>query len=226
MGDLEALIPPAKQSNRGGRPRTVDMGRYSIRCSLSTAVAANGICSPTIGSPQAPSMTLLSSGATMGHGKKWSRHCVSRPACKRGASPRLVPSASIAQRSRPPRWVVPSVGRRAARRSTGASGICRWIRWACYWPSLLPVPVSMMASRHRPCSVTSRHTPCRVAAQCCGSEYRKHALDVWMAAHRGGWRIEVKARPAGTKGFTPLEKRWVIERTMPGTGGTAGQQGL
>jgi transposase len=27
------------------------------------------------------------------------------------------------------------------------------------------------------------------------------------------WHIEVKARPAGTKGFTPLEKRWVIERT-------------
>jgi putative transposase len=27
------------------------------------------------------------------------------------------------------------------------------------------------------------------------------------------WRIEVKARPEGMKGFTPLEKRWVIERT-------------
>ena len=25
--------------------------------------------------------------------------------------------------------------------------------------------------------------------------------------------IEVQARPAGTKGFTPLEKRWVMERT-------------
>ena len=34
-----------------------------------------------------------------------------------------------------------------------------------------------------------------------------------MAEHRAGWRIEVKTRPAGTKGFTPLEKRWVIERT-------------
>jgi putative transposase len=40
-----------------------------------------------------------------------------------------------------------------------------------------------------------------------------HALDAWMAEHRPGWRIEVKARPAGTKGCTPLEKRWVIERT-------------
>jgi len=40
-----------------------------------------------------------------------------------------------------------------------------------------------------------------------------HALDAWMAEPRAGWRIAVKARPAGTQGFTPLEKRWVIERT-------------
>jgi putative transposase len=44
-------------------------------------------------------------------------------------------------------------------------------------------------------------------------KYHNHALDTWMAEHRAGWRIAVKARPAGTRGFTPLEKRWVIERT-------------
>jgi putative transposase len=44
-------------------------------------------------------------------------------------------------------------------------------------------------------------------------KYHNHALDAWMAEHRAGWRIEVKARPAGMRGFTPLEKRWVIERT-------------
>jgi putative transposase len=44
-------------------------------------------------------------------------------------------------------------------------------------------------------------------------KYHNHALDAWMAAHRAGWRIEITARPAGTKGFTPLAKRWVIERT-------------
>jgi putative transposase len=44
-------------------------------------------------------------------------------------------------------------------------------------------------------------------------KYHNHELDAWMAAHRAGWRIESKMRPAGTKGFTPLEKRWVIERT-------------
>jgi putative transposase len=44
-------------------------------------------------------------------------------------------------------------------------------------------------------------------------QYHNHALETWMAKHRAGWRVEVKARPEGTKGFTPLEKRWVIERT-------------
>jgi putative transposase len=44
-------------------------------------------------------------------------------------------------------------------------------------------------------------------------KYHNHTLNTWMAVHRTGWRIEVKMRPEGIKGFTPLEKRWVIERT-------------
>jgi putative transposase len=44
-------------------------------------------------------------------------------------------------------------------------------------------------------------------------KYHNHALQAWLAEHRPGWRVEVKLRPAGTKGFAPLEKRWVIERT-------------
>jgi putative transposase len=38
-------------------------------------------------------------------------------------------------------------------------------------------------------------------------KYPNPALEAWIAAHRTGWRIEVKARPEGMKGFTPLEKR-------------------
>jgi putative transposase len=45
------------------------------------------------------------------------------------------------------------------------------------------------------------------------TKYHNHALEAWMAEHRADWRIEVKTRPEGTKGFTPLAKRWVIERT-------------
>jgi putative transposase len=44
-------------------------------------------------------------------------------------------------------------------------------------------------------------------------KYHNHALDTWMAEHRPAWQIAVQERPAGTKGFTPLAKRWVIERT-------------
>jgi putative transposase len=61
-------------------------------------------------------------------------------------------------------------------------------------------------------SITPHDFP-RLVTIFADQKYHNHALDAWMAEHRGGWRIEVKARPAGTKGFTPLEKRWVIERT-------------
>ena len=44
-------------------------------------------------------------------------------------------------------------------------------------------------------------------------KYHNHALEAWVAEHRPSWRIAVQARPAGTKGFTPLAKLWVIERT-------------
>jgi putative transposase len=43
--------------------------------------------------------------------------------------------------------------------------------------------------------------------------YHQHPLHTWMAAHRPPWHIAVKTRPAGSKGFTPLAKRWVVERT-------------
>lgn len=53
----------------------------------------------------------------------------------------------------------------------------------------------------------------RLGTICADQKEHNHALDAWMAEHRASWRIEVKGRPAGTQGFTPLEKRWVIERT-------------
>jgi putative transposase len=45
------------------------------------------------------------------------------------------------------------------------------------------------------------------------NKYHNHALHTWMREHRPTWRIEVKTRPEGVTGFTPLEKRWVVERT-------------
>ena len=45
------------------------------------------------------------------------------------------------------------------------------------------------------------------------NKYHNHALEAWLKEDRPHWRIEVKTRPEGTRGFTPLEKRWVVERT-------------
>jgi putative transposase len=45
------------------------------------------------------------------------------------------------------------------------------------------------------------------------SKYHNHQLEAWLATDRPDWGIEVKMRPEGTKGFTPLKKRWVVERT-------------
>ena len=45
------------------------------------------------------------------------------------------------------------------------------------------------------------------------NKYHNHALNAWLATNRPNWHVEVKMRPEGTKGFTPLRKRWVIERT-------------
>jgi putative transposase len=45
------------------------------------------------------------------------------------------------------------------------------------------------------------------------NKYHNHTLEAWLQTERPNWRIEMKSRPEGTRGFTPLEKRWVVERT-------------
>jgi putative transposase len=46
------------------------------------------------------------------------------------------------------------------------------------------------------------------------SKYHNHKLQEWIDADTNRtWRVEVKKRPAGVKGFVLLPKRWVVERT-------------
>ena len=45
-------------------------------------------------------------------------------------------------------------------------------------------------------------------------KYRNHRLDAWMEGHGVGYRIEVVERPADSKGFVLLHRRWVVERTF------------
>jgi putative transposase len=47
------------------------------------------------------------------------------------------------------------------------------------------------------------------------NKYHNHRLYGWMKDHsQGRWELEVKKRPAGSKGFVVIKKRWVVERTF------------
>jgi len=59
----------------------------------------------------------------------------------------------------------------------------------------------------------SPHDCPRLETICGATNYNNHALDAWLAENRPGWRLEVKSRPPGSPGFTPVRKRWVGERT-------------
>lgn len=45
------------------------------------------------------------------------------------------------------------------------------------------------------------------------NKYNNKRLDAWLRAERPGWKVEVKMRPEGSTGFTPVRKRWVVERS-------------
>lgn len=44
-------------------------------------------------------------------------------------------------------------------------------------------------------------------------KYHNHVFEAWLAEHRARWPLDITRRPEGTKGFTPLAKRWVVART-------------
>jgi len=45
-------------------------------------------------------------------------------------------------------------------------------------------------------------------------KYRNHALDRWLVETKKPFRVKVVERPAGSKGFVKLPKRWVAERSF------------
>jgi len=45
------------------------------------------------------------------------------------------------------------------------------------------------------------------------NKYNNKSLQAWMEQNRPQWRIDVQSPPAGTKGFSPVRIRWVVERS-------------
>lgn len=46
------------------------------------------------------------------------------------------------------------------------------------------------------------------------NKYHNHAYRRWLAENRPAWKLEVKTREPGVKGFAVLPKRWVVERSF------------
>jgi len=45
------------------------------------------------------------------------------------------------------------------------------------------------------------------------NKYNNRFLQAWLKENRPNWRIEVQSPPPGTKGFSPVRIRWVVERS-------------
>ena len=45
------------------------------------------------------------------------------------------------------------------------------------------------------------------------NKYHNKGFQAWLENERPGWKVEVKMRPEGSTGFTPVRKRWVVERS-------------
>jgi transposase len=61
--------------------------------------------------------------------------------------------------------------------------------------------------------LTAEHTS-RLELLWADGKYHNHHLKRWLVQSKAGYRIEVVSRPAGSKGYVKLPRRWVVERTF------------
>jgi putative transposase len=208
------LIPSAKQSKRGGRPRKVDMREV-----LNTLFSLNRSGCQWDMLPHAllPKSTVYDYFAQWRDDGTWEKLVKALREQTRVQAGREPTPSAICIESQSVQTTEVGGPERGDDGGTNITGRKRplLVDTLGVWMAMLITSAGLddgVAAPIRLGHVTPQDFP-RLGTILADQKYHNHALDAWMAEHRAGWHIEVKRRPAGTKGFTPLAKRWVIERT-------------
>ena len=211
---LGPLLPPAKQHNRGGRPRTVDMREV-----VNTLFSLNrsGCQWDMLPHDLLPKSTVYDYFAQWRDDGTWGKMVQAWREQTRVQAGRAPTPSAICIESQTVKTTAmggPARGYDGGKKINGRKRHLLVATLGLLLAVLLPrAGLDDGVAAPTLLGYITPHDFPRLVTIFADQKYHNHALDAWLAEHRGGWRIEVKARPAGTKGFTPLEKRWVIERT-------------
>ena len=211
---LAPLIPPAQQSNRGGRPRTVNMREV-----LNTLFYLNrsGCQWDMLPHDLLPTSTVYDYFAQWRDDGTWTKMVQAlREQTRVQAGREPTPSAICidSQSVKTTEMGGPERGYDGGKKINGRKRHLLVDTLGVLLAVLITsaglddgVAAPLLLGHITP------HDFPRLVTIFADQKYHNHTLDAWMAEHRAGWRIEITVRPEGTKGFTPLAKRWVIERT-------------